>query len=197
MVPLFAVRRWRRRWLALSLLAAAALVSMAAAGRRAAAQSRRLTAAVFTPEILLPPPEAPFHLRFFTTAVKTNSRGEIITGQSSDPVKRLVGAEAAGERAGMPRYTKIMFGADYFDGRPNPGDRIDPNDPQVSSGSQHWPFVPQPFRSWPNALALTADGRKLYVALPGREGYACCAGSICGRRARRVGRARPESRFPP
>jgi DNA-binding beta-propeller fold protein YncE len=41
----------------------------------------------------------------------------------------------------------------------------------VNSGSQHWPFVPQPFRSWPNALAVTPDGNKLYVTLPGREGY--------------------------
>jgi len=41
----------------------------------------------------------------------------------------------------------------------------------VNSGSQHWPFVKQPFRSWPNALALTPDGNKLYVTLPGREGY--------------------------
>jgi hypothetical protein len=27
-----------------------------------------------------PLPEAPFHLRFFSTAVKTDSRGRIITG---------------------------------------------------------------------------------------------------------------------
>lgn len=116
-------------------------------------------------------PEAPFHLRFFSTAVKTDSRGRIITGPTSDPVKNLVGAEPAGERAGLPRFTKILFGAGYIDGRPDPGTRIDPNDPEVSSGNQHWPFVPQPFRSWPTALALTPDGRKLYVSLPGREGY--------------------------
>ncbi|HEX7184517.1 MAG TPA: beta-propeller fold lactonase family protein, partial [Thermoanaerobaculia bacterium] len=71
----------------------------------------------------------------------------------------------------MERYTKIMFGAAYLDGRPDPGTRIDPNDPEVNSGSQFWPFIPQPFRSWPNALAVTPDGRKLYVSLPGREGY--------------------------
>jgi hypothetical protein len=36
----------------------------------------------------------------------------------------------------------------------------------VNSGSQHWQFVKQPFRRWPNALALTPDGNKLYVTLP-------------------------------
>ena len=116
-------------------------------------------------------PEAPFSLRLFTGPVKTNSRGEIITGPGDDPVKQLVGAEAAGPRAGMDRFTKIQFGVDYFNGRPDPDTRIDPNNPEVKSGSQHWPFVKQPFRSWPNALALTPDGKKLYVTLPGREGY--------------------------
>ena len=74
-------------------------------------------------------------------------------------------------RAGLERFTKILFGVHYFDGRPDPGTRLDPNDPQLSSGSEHWPFVKQPFRSWPNALALTPAGNKLYVTLPGREGY--------------------------
>src|SRR5262249_23739539 len=41
----------------------------------------------------------------------------------------------------------------------------------VNSGNHFWPNRPQPFRSEPRALALTADGRKLYVSLPGREGY--------------------------
>src|SRR5512147_794100 len=45
-------------------------------------------------------PEAPFDLRFFPSAVKTDSTGRIITGQTADPVKNLVGAEAAGVRAG-------------------------------------------------------------------------------------------------
>lgn len=107
----------------------------------------------------------------FTTAVKTDSRGQIITGTQSDPVKNIVGPENAGERGGMERYTKIMFGADYINGRPDPGTRIDPNSPAVKSGSQLWPNRPQPFRSQPRALALTPDGRKLYVTLPGREGY--------------------------
>jgi DNA-binding beta-propeller fold protein YncE/mono/diheme cytochrome c family protein len=128
--------------------------------------------APFERQVLAPSgPEAPFHLRFFPTAVKTDSRGRILTGPTSDPVKNLVGAEPAGERAGLQRFTKILFGAGYIDGRPDPGTRLDPNNPVVKSGNQHWPFVPQPFRSWPSSLALTPDGRKLYVTLPGREGY--------------------------
>src|SRR5215210_4736748 len=59
-----------------------------------------LQATAFQPIVLRPSlPEAPFDLRFFSGAVKTNSRGEIITGFTSDPVKRLVGAEATGPRA--------------------------------------------------------------------------------------------------
>jgi DNA-binding beta-propeller fold protein YncE len=131
-----------------------------------------MPSAVFERMVLAPAlPEAPFRLRFFSGPVKTDSAGRIITGPSDDPVKNLVGAEPAGVRAGLERHTKILFGVNYFDGRPDPGTRIDPNNPQVKSGQQHWPFVPQPFRSWPNALALTPDGRKLYVTLPGREGY--------------------------
>ena len=86
-------------------------------------------------------------------------------------MKNVVGAESAGERGGMQRFTKIMYGASYIDGRPDPGTRIDPNNPRVSSGSQKWPNIKQPFRSQPRAMAVTADGRKLYVTLPGREGY--------------------------
>ena len=116
-------------------------------------------------------PEAPFNLRFFTGAVKTKPDGSIITGPGFTGPRNLVGAEAAGERAGVQRFTKIMFGVSYFDGGPSPTDRIDPNHPLVSSGAQHWPHVKQPFRSWPTSVALTPDGAKLYVALPGREGY--------------------------
>ncbi len=127
--------------------------------------------APFTYRVLSTMPEAPLELRLFTTAVKTDSRGRIITGPTSDPVKNIVGPESAGERGGMQRFTKVMFGADYINGRPDPGTRIDPNNVQVSSGSQLWPNREQPFRSQPRAMALTADGAKLYVALPGREGY--------------------------
>lgn len=138
---------------------------------RVKAGSRATLSEPFTRNVLVPPPEAPFHLRFFTAAVKTDSQGKIITGPTSDLVKNIVGGEFAGERGGLERYTKIMFGADYFNGRPDPSTRIDPNNPLVSSGGEHWPHVPQPFRSWPNALALTPNGEKLYVTLPGREGY--------------------------
>lgn len=136
-----------------------------------ASQGGATLSAAFTRKVLATLPEAPFNLRFFTTAVKTDSRGRIITDLNSDPVKDIVGAEAAGERGGMQRYTKIMFGASYIDGRPDPGTRIDPNNPVVKSGSQFWPNRQQPFRSEPRALAVTPDGNKLYVTLPGREGY--------------------------
>src|SRR5581483_2807846 len=125
----------------------------------------------FTYKILSTMPEAPLPLRFFSTAVKTDSRGRIITGPTSDPVKNIVGPESAGERGGLIRFTKIMFGAGYIDGRPDPGTRIDPNNPIVKSGNELWPNRKQPFRSEPRALALTPDGKKLYVTLPGREGY--------------------------
>ncbi|MBV9211545.1 MAG: YncE family protein, partial [Acidobacteria bacterium] len=139
--------------------------------RASADPVRQTFSAPFERKILIPEPEAPLDLRFFETAVKTDSRGEIITGPTSDPVKNIVGAERAGIRAGLERFTKIMYGAGYIDGRPDPGTRIDPNNPQVHSGNQLWPNRPQPFRSEPRALALTADGSKLYVSLPGREGY--------------------------
>lgn len=125
----------------------------------------------FSYQILATSSEAPEALRFFTTAVKTDSKNEIITGPNDDPVKNIIGPEAAGERGGLDRYTKVMFGAAYIDGRPDPGTRIDPNNPSVKSGNQIWPNREQPFRSQPRSLALTPDGKKLYVALPGREGY--------------------------
>src|SRR5215216_4197046 len=159
----------------------AALVFRAKAGPVVATLS-----APFERKILVPPTEAPFELRFFTTAVKTDSRGRIITGPTSDPVKNIVGAEPAGERGGMQRFTKIMYGASYIDGRPDPGTRIDPNNPIVKSGSQVWPNIKQPFRSEPRAMALTADGRKLYVTLPGREGYPDWRVAVVDTSSRRV-----------
>ena len=161
----------------LPLLGAAAIVAMtglsfwAASDLDAAGGGRKQLGPPFSYQTLTTGPEAPEDLRFFTTAVKTDSKGKIITGPNSDPVKNIVGPEAAGERGGLTRYTKIMFGAGYIDGRPDPGTRIDPNNPQVKSGNQIWPNREQPFRSQPRSLALTLDGKKLYVALPGREGY--------------------------
>ena len=125
----------------------------------------------FTYQVMKTSSEAPLALRFFTTAVKTDSKGKIITGPTSDKVKNVIGPAPAGERGGLDRYTKVMFGAGYIDGRPDPGTRIDPNNPVVKSGNQLWPNRPQPFRSQPRSLALTPDGKKLYVSLPGREGY--------------------------
>jgi DNA-binding beta-propeller fold protein YncE len=153
------------------------------------AQGPRTLGPSFESRILAPSlPEAPFPLRFFSGAVKTTPDGSIITGPGFTGRRNLVGAEAAGERGGLDRFTKILFGVNYFDGRPSPGDRIDPNNPQLSSGSQHWPFVKQPFRSWPTSVALTPDGRKLYVALPGREGYPDWRLAVVDTVSRRVNR---------
>src|SRR5262245_55819264 len=135
-----------------------------------AATTRQLSG-TFTFKVLATTAEAPLPLRFFSTAVKTDSRDRVITGPTSDPVKNIVGPEPAGMRAGLARFTKIMFGAAYIDGRPDPGKRIDPNNPRISSGNQMWPNRQQPFRSHPRAISITPDGRKLYVALPWREGY--------------------------
>src|SRR5262249_61483877 len=137
----------------------------------AAGVGRKQLGPPFTYQFLTTSSEAPLALRLFTTAVKTDSKGKIITGITIDPVKNVVGPEAAGERGGMDRYTKVMFGAGYIDGRPDPATRIDPNNPVVKSGNQLWPNRPQPFRSQPRSLAVTPDGKKLYDSLPGREGY--------------------------
>jgi len=160
-----ASRRWIRGTVA--AIAAGTAIALLASGTPSAAVS-----ASFTRRVLAPVgPEAPESLRLFPTAVKTNSSGQIITGPTSDPVKNIVGAEPAGTRAGLARFTKITFGAKYDNGTPNPSHRINPNQPSLSSGSEHWPHRNQPFRSWPDAVAVTPDGSKLYVALPGREGY--------------------------
>ena len=69
-------------------------------------------------------PEAPLALRLFVGPVKTDSQRHIITGESNDPVKNLVGAEPVGLRAGVDRYAKITFAVDYLDGRPDLGQRF-------------------------------------------------------------------------
>ncbi|HJZ76677.1 MAG TPA: YncE family protein, partial [Vicinamibacterales bacterium] len=120
----------------------------------------------------------------FSTAVKTDANGEVITNVDTPGPRQIVGAEDAGMRAGLERFTKIMFSAQYSTGRP--GHRLDPNNPIVESGGEHWPFVKQPMRSWPNALAVTADGTKLYVTLPGREGYPDSRVAVVNTATRRV-----------
>jgi DNA-binding beta-propeller fold protein YncE len=147
------------------------LVTGIAVEYRAAAQGSSTTlGAAFQRRVLAAAlPEAPFDLRFFSTAVKTDSRGRVITNVDATGPRNLVGAEAAGPRAGLERFTKILFTANYFTGTAR--DRLDPNNQIAQSGSEHWPFVKQPFRSWPNAIAVTPDGTKLYVTLPGRDGY--------------------------
>jgi DNA-binding beta-propeller fold protein YncE len=174
------------KWLRGSAVAlgAGALIAAFTVGTPAATP-----AASFAMHVLSPVgPEAPLELRLFPTAVKTDSRGRVISGQNSDPVKNIVGAELAGTRAGVPRYTKITFGAKYDTGRPNDSHRIDPNHPSLNAGSEHWPFRSQPFRSWPNAVAVTPDGAKLYVSLPGREGYPDSRVAIVNTRTRSVTR---------
>ena len=172
----------------LVIAAAACLLAASWMFRAGANPAFAQLSAPFERQVLVPPGEAPFELRMFTTAVKTDSRGRIITGPTSDPVKTIVGAEPAGERGGLDRFTKIMYGASYIDGRPDPGTRIDPNDVSVKSGSQYWPHREQPFRSHPRALAVTADGRKLYVTLPGREGYPDWRVAVVDTATRRVAR---------
>ncbi|MGA9994053.1 MAG: Calx-beta domain-containing protein [Pyrinomonadaceae bacterium] len=157
--------------LALACVLGASWLILRAGFSASASPPQPQLSAAFDYKILTPEQEAPLELRLFETAVKTDSQGKIITGLNNDPVKNIMGAESAGVRAGMERFTKIMFGAGYIDGRPDPGTRIDPNNPVVKSGNQLWPNRKQPFRSEPRSLALTPDGSKLYVTLPGREGY--------------------------
>src|ERR1700675_3306791 len=96
---------WARRWVPIVSVAWIVALVVSAIAIRA-----RATPPAFERRVLAPSlPEAAFDLRFFSGAVKTNSRGEIITGPNDDPVKKLVGAEAAGQRAGMDRFTKILF----------------------------------------------------------------------------------------
>ena len=94
-----------RRWIPLATTLWVVTLLVSSVGIRARATPMQSTS--FERKVLAPSlPEAPFDLRFFSGAVKTNSRGEIITGPDSDPVKKLVGAEAAVSRAGMDRFTK-------------------------------------------------------------------------------------------
>jgi len=70
------------------------------------AQGARILGPSFDPRVLAASlPEAPFDLRFFTGAVKTGPDGKIITGPGFTGQRNLVGAEAAGERAGLQRFT--------------------------------------------------------------------------------------------
>jgi len=68
------------------------IVALAAAVTRGAAIATAQSG-TFVRKVLAPAlPESPFDLRFFSGAVKTNSRGEIITGPDDDSVKNIVGA---------------------------------------------------------------------------------------------------------
>jgi len=75
------------------------------------AQGPRPLGASLTANVLAPAlPESPFDLRFFSGPVKTTPDGTIITGPGFTGQRNLVGAESAGLRAGLERFTKIMFG---------------------------------------------------------------------------------------
>jgi hypothetical protein len=57
------------------------LLALVGAAGRGAATATALQSGTFVRKVLAPAlPESPFDLRFFSDAVKTNSRGEIITG---------------------------------------------------------------------------------------------------------------------
>jgi len=104
-----------------------------AIGYRVAAQGSTTLGPAFDRHVLKAAlPEAPFDLRFFSTAVKTDASGKVITNVDTPGPRQMVGAEAAGDRAGLPRFTKILFSAQYDTGRP--GHRLDPNNQLVSSG---------------------------------------------------------------
>jgi hypothetical protein len=76
------------QWLIIAIALAAGLASFLL--HTSAAPLSVTLSAPFDRKILVPPGEAPLNLRFFTTAVKTDSRGRIITGPTSDPVKDIV-----------------------------------------------------------------------------------------------------------
>ncbi|HEX8489801.1 MAG TPA: hypothetical protein VF626_02175, partial [Chthoniobacterales bacterium] len=99
--------RKKNAWMILSAASAALTFCVAwpAASKLWAATARPQLSGPFVRQILSTSAEAPLALRIFTTAVKTDSRGRIITGPQSDPGKNIVGPESAGERAGMERFT--------------------------------------------------------------------------------------------
>ena len=112
-------RSWRRggrllQWVGLIGAFALATVHVGRGGR--AVESQALGATTFTRLVLTPPGEAPLEARLFTGPVKLDSQNEMITGANADPVKKIVGAQPAGERAGLQRFTKILFEVDYFTG---------------------------------------------------------------------------------
>ena len=74
--------RWLRAAFAASCIAAVSTWAVRTSMAAGSLQSVSFQARVLAPSL----PEAPFALRFFSGAVKTNSRGEIITGPDSDPV---------------------------------------------------------------------------------------------------------------
>src|SRR5438874_9894785 len=94
----------------------------AAVSLRSGLPARKQLSSPFQQNILAAvTPESPLELRLFVAPVKTDSTGRIITGPNNDPVKNIVGAQSAGIRAGLERFTKILFAASYSSGSPDPG----------------------------------------------------------------------------
>ena len=51
---------------------------------------------------------------------QTDSRGDIITGTTSDPVKTIVARSTPVNERAFRGSATILFAADYFHGRPDP-----------------------------------------------------------------------------
>ena len=136
------------------------------------AQGARILGPSFEPRVLAAAlPEAPFDLRFFSGAVKTGPDGKIITGPGSSGPRNLVGAEAGrhARRAAALHQDHVRRRTTSTAG-PIPAIGIDPNNPQVESGNQHWPFVTQPFRSWPQSRRAHAGRREAVRHAAGTRG---------------------------
>ena len=100
------LRRCRFRQITQFTFLAGGLIA-AALSLRSQTGTRPLLSASFTRHVMSPVgPEAPLELRQFVGPVKTDSRGRVITGPNSDPVKNIVGAASAGIHAGLERFTK-------------------------------------------------------------------------------------------
>src|ERR1043165_8327118 len=92
-------RRFSKRKQAGGLGVLAVLLVMSAVSMRSQTPFRQILSAPFTRQVMKAVgPESPLDLRQFIGPVKTDSRGRVITGPNSDPVKNIVGAESAGIR---------------------------------------------------------------------------------------------------
>src|SRR4051794_40873765 len=78
----------------LSILLLSVVVVAATVSLRSQTSAHQTLSAPFVRHVMAPVgPESPLELRQFVGPVKTDSRGNIITGPNNDPVKNIVGAE--------------------------------------------------------------------------------------------------------